>query len=257
MLAAPLVWDPCSNGTARSCPSTPGATCSGSARPNFLGEDVQQDPRPGVGRHRQPRRQPVLSRRPGEGAGRPGGAPPPHRRGRPGGPADRRRPSRSACRTASSTARRRCGSPSSAASSSTTSPTSTWRPTASPASSPSWPATSPRSGRSPPCSRTTRRRSSSPTAPSGPASTPRRASRIDLVSAFQVADQDPTRSAHALRAARLPRPGQLRRHVHLQHHADVHRGPRPRAAAHGVARLGRPAPARPSSPTRWSTASSP
>ena len=45
---------------------------------------------------------------------------------------------------------------------------------------------------------------------------------IDLVSAFQVADQDDD-GPDPLRVARLPGPGQLRRHVHLQHHADVHR----------------------------------
>ena len=51
------------------------------------------------------------------------------------------------------------------------------------------------------------------------------------------------RGPRPLRAARLPRPGQLRGHVHLQHHADLHRGARPRAAAHGVAGVGRPPPA--------------
>ncbi len=51
------------------------------------------------------------------------------------------------------------------------------------------------------------------------------------------------RGARPVRAARLPRPGQLRGHVHLQHHADLHRGPRARAAAHGVPAVGRPAPA--------------
>ena len=60
-----------------------------------------------------------------------------------------------------------------------------------------------------------------------------------------------------IRPARLPRPGQLRRHVHLQHHADVHRGAGPRATAYGVAGVGRPPPPRPTSPTKWSTASSP
>ena len=46
----------------------------------FLGEDVAKDPRPGLGGHRQPRRQPVLPRRSGQGADRPGGPVPAHRR---------------------------------------------------------------------------------------------------------------------------------------------------------------------------------
>ena len=45
-----------------------------------------------------------------------------------------------------------------------------------------------------------------------------------------------------VRAARLPRPGQLRGHVHLQHDADVHRGVGTGAAAYGVPAVGRPAP---------------
>ena len=46
---------------------------------------------------------------------------------------------------------------------------------------------------------------------------------IDLVTAFQfAADPDPEVRAR-LALARVPRPGQLRRHVHLQHDADVHR----------------------------------
>ena len=47
-----------------------------------------------------------------------------------------------------------------------------------------------RRDRSPPSSRTTRRRCILSDGPSGPASTPRPGARIDLVSAFQVADQD-------------------------------------------------------------------
>ncbi len=42
-------------------------------------------------------------------------------------------------------------------------------------------------------------------------------------------------------AARVPRPGQLRRNVHLQHDADVHRRSRARTTAHGGADFGRPA----------------
>ena len=133
-----------------------------------------QNPRPRVGGHRQPRRQPVLPGRHAEGGSRPGRAVPPHRRRRPGGPPDTTRRSPSASRTASSTGRPKCGSPSSVERSSTTWSTCTWRRTTSPGWSPSWPATSPRSGRWPPCSRTTRRRSSSPTDRSGPGSTRRR-----------------------------------------------------------------------------------
>ena len=43
------------------------------------------------------------------------------------------------------------------------------------------------------------------------------------------------------RLPRLPRLRQLRRHVHLQHHADVHRRRRHAAAAHGGAAFRRPA----------------
>ena len=46
-----------------------------------------------------------------------------------------------------------------------------------------------------------------------------------------------------VRPARLSRAGQLRGHVHLQHDADLHRGARARAAAHGGPAVGRPAPA--------------
>jgi len=55
--------------------------------------------------------------------------------------------------------------------------------------------------------------------------------RIDLVSGFQTAgDRDAEVSGGT---PCLSRSGKLRRHVHLQHHADIHRGPRTRAASHG------------------------
>ena len=58
---------------------------------------------------------------------------------------------------------------------------------------------------------------------------------LDVVTAFQIAgDPDAeVRARVALHAC--PGPGQLRRDVHLQHHADLHRRARPGAAAHGVA----------------------
>ena len=61
------------------------------------------------------------------------------------------------------------------------------------------------------------------------------------------------RGPHARRAARVPGPGQLRGHVHVQHDADVHRRARPGAAAHDRAGLRRPAPHRASSPPSSST----
>jgi len=95
----------------------------------------------------------------------------------------------------------------------------------------------PPSGRWPPCWRTTRPRSSCRTAPSTRASTPPRVIHRPRVG---LPDGGPARrGAHPLRAARLSRSGQLRRHVHLQHHADVHRRFGSRAAAHGVAGIGR------------------
>ena len=55
---------------------------------------------------------------------------------------------------------------------------------------------------------------------------------IDIVSCFQAADEPPAeRRRMALEAS--PGPRQLRRHVHLQHHAVVHRDLRHGAAAHG------------------------
>ena len=50
------------------------------------------------------------------------------------------------------------------------------------------------------------------------------------------------RHPHAHRAACLPGPGQLRRHVHLQHDADLHRRARYGAAADGRAAVRRPSP---------------
>ena len=71
------------------------------------------------------------------------------------------------------------------------------------------------------------------------------------------------RGARPPRAARVSRPGQLWRHVHLQHHADVHRRAGHGTAAHGRSGLRRRAPhedvprrarraARPRSPRRGS-----
>ena len=55
---------------------------------------------------------------------------------------------------------------------------------------------------------------------------------IDLVTAFQhAADPDP--GCASTRAACVSGPGKLRRDVHVQHHADVHRCPRHGTPAHG------------------------
>ena len=68
-----------------------------------------------------------------------------------------------------------------------------------------------------------------------PGTDPATGERIDLVTAFQVAgDSDPAKRARvALHAC--PGLRQLRRHVHLQHDAVVHRGVGDGAAAHGLA----------------------
>ena len=78
------------------------------------------------------------------------------------------------------------------------------------------------------------RRSSSPTARSSPGST-RRPAAGSTSCRLPGGRTTTPRSAPGTRC--MPaRSGQLRRHVHLQHDADLHRRARPGAAAHGVAR---------------------
>ena len=67
---------------------------------------------------------------------------------------------------------------------------------------------------------------------------------------------NPTEVRDPVRAARLPGAGQLRRHVHLQHDADLHRRARDGAAADGRRRRRTTRAACASSPTSWSTACS-
>ncbi len=69
--------------------------------------------------------------------------------------------------------------------------------------------------------------------PIKPGIDPETGARIDLVTAFQAVDQDAEVRAR-LALQRVPRPGQLRGDVHVQHDADLHRSAGPRAPAHGV-----------------------
>ena len=65
---------------------------------------------------------------------------------------------------------------------------------------------------------------------------------IDIISCFQAADESPAAAPPG--AGGLTGPRQLRRHVHLQHHAVVHRDLRHGAPAHGEPGVGGPSPAR-------------
>ena len=113
---------------------------------------------------------------------------------------------------------------------------------ASPAPSRSWPATSRRSARWPRCSSTTSRRSSCRTAPIHPGTDPKTGEKLDIVSAYQVAGHPDAEYRHHIACHACPGYRQLRRHVHLQHHADLHRRRRHAAAAHGGAAVRRSAP---------------
>ena len=68
-----------------------------------------------------------------------------------------------------------------------------------------------------------------------PGTDPQTGERIDIVTGFQFAGDPDSATRTRIALARLPGPGQLRRHVHLQHDADLHRGARHGAAADGRA----------------------
>ncbi len=92
--------------------------------------------------------------------------------------------------------------------------------------------------------------------PIRPGIDPETGARIDLVSAFQVADQDAeVRARYALHAC--PGQGSCGGMFTYNTMQTFIARARPRAAAHGVPAVGRPAPADASSLTRWSTACSP
>ena len=212
------------------------------------------DPRAVGRRRRHQGRQPVLSRRHVEGRGDPRRAQGPHRPG-PGpaqaapGPARvhdrhlRRHPQRHA-RDALLADRPRGHA--------TTRCASISAPPGSPARSPSSPATSRRSARWPRCSSTTGRRSSCRTARSIPAHDPKTGETHRPRERLPGRRPSRRRVSPPHRLPRLPRHRQLRRHVHLQHHADLHRRGRHAAAAHGGAAVRRSAPRRTSSPASWS-----
>ena len=91
--------------------------------------------------------------------------------------------------------------------------------------------------------------------PIHPGTDPKTGETIDLVSAYQVAGHPDAEYRHHIACHACPGYRQLRRHVHLQHHADLHRRGRHAAAAHGGAAVRRSAPRRTSSPPSWSTIS--
>ena len=91
--------------------------------------------------------------------------------------------------------------------------------------------------------------------PIHPGTDPKTGEKLDIVSAYQVAGHPGSRAPPAHRLPCLPRLRQLRRHVHLQHDADVHRRRRHAAAAHGGAAVRRSAPGRRNSRTSWSATS--
>jgi hypothetical protein len=66
-----------------------------------------------------------------------------------------------------------------------------------------------------------------------PGHDPETGETLDIVSAYQVAGQSGQGRARPHRLQCLPGHRQLRRHVHLQHHADLHRRCRPAAPAYG------------------------
>ena len=75
-----------------------------------------------------------------------------------------------------------------------------------------------------------------------PGTDPKTGEKLDIVSAYQVAGHPGRRAPPPHRLPCLPRLRQLRRHVHLQHHADLHRRRRHAAAAHGGPAVRRSAP---------------
>ena len=76
-----------------------------------------------------------------------------------------------------------------------------------------------------------------------PGTDPKTGETLDIVSAYQVAGHPDAEYRHHIACHACPGYRQLRRHVHLQHHADLHRRRRHAAAAHGGAAVRRPAPA--------------
>ena len=76
-----------------------------------------------------------------------------------------------------------------------------------------------------------------------PGTDPETGEKLDIVSAYQVAGHPDPAHRHHIACHACPGLRQLRRHVHLQHHADLHRRRRHAAAAHGGAAVRRSAPA--------------
>ena len=231
------------------------ATCSASARRAFSDRIRSRSTSPVWAVDREPRRQPVLPRRHRKGRRDPGGARGADRARRSAGPPDRARLHHRRVRRTAERHRPHAVLPDRPRARERRGRRAPERERREGPRSPSSRATSRRSARSRRCSSTTSRRSSFPTARSSPGTDPETGERIDLVTAFQVAgDPDPAR-AHAHGAPRLPWPGQLRRHVHLQHHAVVHRRARHGAAAHGGAARPTIRAGSASSPSSSSTAS--
>ena len=75
-----------------------------------------------------------------------------------------------------------------------------------------------------------------------PGTDPETGEKLDIVSAYQVAGHPDAAHRHHIACHACPGYRQLRRHVHLQHHADLHRRRRHAAAAHGGAAVRRSAP---------------
>ena len=75
-----------------------------------------------------------------------------------------------------------------------------------------------------------------------PGTDPKTGETLDIVSAYQVAGHPDAAYRHHIACHACPGYRQLRRHVHLQHHADLHRRRRHAAAAHGGAAVRRSAP---------------
>ena len=111
-----------------------------------------------------------------------------------------------------------------------------------PAPSRSSPATSRRSARWPRCSSTINPRSSCRTAPIHPGTDPNDRREARHRQRLSGRRQSRRRISPPHRLPCLPGLRQLRRHVHLQHHADLHRRRRHAAAAHGGAAVRRSAP---------------
>ncbi len=88
-----------------------------------------------------------------------------------------------------------------------------------------------------------------------PGTDPKTGEATDLVTAYQVAGHPDAEYRQHIACHARPGTGQPRRHLHLQHHADLHRRGRHGAAAHGGAAVRRPAPAEGVPQASWSAIS--